>query len=126
MKIEFRKIGFEPKHFDLRLTGDDFDLQISGSLFRRSDGLIRLDSALKGKITLICDKSGDEFSKNISEKLSIFIKNGVYKEAREDSENLAVVEVFDNFVDLEAIFLGEIEAMRLDYHTKDDLAQNLD
>lgn len=126
MKIEFRKIGFEPKRFDLRLTGDDFDLQISGSLFRHSDGLIRLDSALKGKITLICDKSGDEFSKNISEKLSIFIKNGVYKEAREDSENLAVVEVFDNFVDLEAIFLGEIEAMRLDYHTKDDLAQNLD
>ena len=126
MKIEFRKIGFEPKHFDLRLTGDDFDLQISGSLFRRSDGLIRLDSALEGEIALICDKSGDEFSKNISEKLSIFIKNGVYKEAHEDSENLAVVEVFDNFVDLEAIFLGEIEAMRLDYHTKDDLAQNLD
>lgn len=126
MKIEFRKIGFEPKCFDLRLIGDDFDLQISGSLFRRSDGLIRLDSALKGKITLICDKSGDEFSKNISEKLSIFIKNGVYKEARDGEENLAVVEVFDNFVDLEAIFLGEIEAMRLDYHTKDDLAQNLD
>lgn len=125
MKIEFRKIGFEPKRFDLRLKGKDFNLQISGSLLRRSDGLVRLDSALEGEITLICDKSGDEFSKNISEKLSIFIKNGVYKEAREDKENLAVVEVFDNFVDLEAIFLGEIEAMRLDYHTKDDLAQNL-
>lgn len=125
MKIEFRKIGFEPKRFDLRLMGEDFDLQISGSLFRRSDGLIRLDSAFEGEMTLICDKSGDEFSKNISEKLSIFIKNGVYKEAHEGEENLAVVEVFDNFVDLEAIFLGEIEAMRLDYHTKDDLAQNL-
>lgn len=125
MKIEFRKIGFEPKCFDLRLKGKDFNLQISGSLLRRSDGLVRLDSALEGKITLICDKSGEEFSKNISEKLSIFIKNGVYKEAHEDKENLAVVEVFDNFVDLEAIFLGEIEAMRLDYHTKDDLAQNL-
>lgn len=125
MKIEFRKIGFEPKHFDLHLQDRDFDLQIRGSLFRRSDGLIRLDSAILGTMTLVCDKSGDEFSKNISEKVSIFIKNGIYKEAHEDGENLAVVEVFDNFVDLEAIFLGEIDTMRLDYHTKDDLAQNL-
>ena len=116
MKIEFRKIGFEPKCFDFSLRGGDFDLQISGSLLRRSDDLIRVDSTMKGEITLICDKSGDEFSKNISENISIFIKNGIYKETHEDAENLAVIEVFDKFVDLEAIFLGEIEAMRLDYH----------
>lgn len=122
MKIEFRKIGFEPKPFSLHLQDDDFDLNINGSICREQSNirgdLIKLDYTMNGTIKLICDRSGEEFTKNISENATIFIKNGYYEETHND-ENLAVVEVFDSVIDLNAIFLGEVESIKLDYHTQD-------
>lgn len=119
MKIEFRKIGFDKKPFSLDLKSDDFTININGSIYREQsgvrDGLIKLDSAMSGTIKLVCDISGEEFIKNIDEKVIIFVKNGYYEETHID-ENLAVVEVFDNFIDLDSIFLGEIESLKLDYH----------
>ncbi len=119
MKIEFRKIGFDKKPFSLDLKSDDFTININGSIYREQsgvrDGLIKLDSAMSGTIKLVCDISGEEFIKNIDEKVIIFVKNGYYEETHID-ENLAVVEVFDNFIDLNSIFLGEIESLKLDYH----------
>lgn len=119
MKIEFRKIGFDKKPFSLDLKSDDFTININGSIHREQnsvrDGLIKLDSTMSGTMKLVCDISGEEFIKNIDEKVVIFIKNGYYKETHID-ENLAVIEVFDNFIDLDSIFLGEIESLKLDYH----------
>lgn len=119
MKIEFRKIGFDKKPFSLDLKSDDFDIKINGSIYREQssvrDGLIKLDSTMSGTIKLVCDISGEEFIKDISEEVIIFVKNGYYEETHID-ENLAVVEVFDNFIDLDSIFLGEIESLKLDYH----------
>lgn len=119
MKIEFRKIGFDKKPFSLDLKSDDFTININGSIYREQsgvrDGLIKLDSTMSGTIKLVCDISGEEFIKNIDEKVIIFVKNGYYEETHID-ENLAVVEVFDNFIDLNSIFLGEIESLKLDYH----------
>lgn len=119
MKIEFRKIGFDKKPFSLDLKSDDFAININGSIHREQnsvrDGLIKLDSTMSGTMKLVCDISGEEFIKNIDEKVVIFIKNGYYKETHID-ENLAVIEVFDNFIDLDSIFLGEIESLKLDYH----------
>lgn len=121
MKIEFRKIGFEPKPFCLHLKSDDFDINIDGKLYKaqgslKSD-LIEIDFAMGGTIKLICDRSGDEFIKDISENSAIFVKNGFYEETH-NSENLAVIELFDNFIDLDSIFLAEIESLKLDYHTR--------
>lgn len=122
MKIEFRKIGFDKKPFSLDLKSDDFDIKINGSIYREQssvrDGLIKLDSTMSGTIKLVCDISGEEFIKDISEEVIIFVKNGYYEETHID-ENLAVVEVFDNFIDLDSIFLGEIESLKLDYHRID-------
>lgn len=119
MKIEFRKIGFDKKPFSLDLKSDDFTININGSIYREQSGvrggLIKLDSTMSGTIKLVCDISGEEFIKNIDEKVIIFVKNGYYEETHID-ENLAVVEVFDNFIDLDSIFLGEIESLKLDYH----------
>lgn len=119
MKIEFRKIGFDKKPFSLDLKSDDFTININGSIYKEQsgvrDGLIKLDSTMSGTIKLVCDISGEEFIKNIDEKVIIFVKNGYYEETHID-ENLAVVEVFDNFIDLDSIFLGEIESLKLDYH----------
>ena len=124
MKIEFRKIAFEPKNFALNLKDDDFDIAIKGTILRTSDDLIKIDSHLSGKIQLICDRSGEEFMKDLDLHLVLFAKNGKWSENKREShsesdENLAVIEIFDNFVDLDAIFLGEIESIKLDYHTKD-------
>lgn len=124
MKIEFRKIAFEPKNFALNLKDDDFDIAIKGTILRTSDDLIKIDSHLSGEIQLICDRSGEEFMKDLDLHLVLFAKNGKWKQNKHEShnesdENLAVIEIFDNFVDLDAIFLGEIESIKLDYHTKD-------
>ncbi|MGX2983311.1 hypothetical protein [Helicobacter sp. 23-1045] len=118
MKIEFRKIGFEAKPFNLRLQGDDFEVQISGSLQRMQSNLIKIDSAILGEMRVICDRSGEIFSEKISEKTAIFVKNGAYN-SNDDSQNLAVIEVFDDFINLDEIFLGEIESLKLDYHIKE-------
>ena len=124
MKIEFRKIAFEPKNFALNLKDDDFDIKIEGKILRTSDDLIKIISHLSGEIQLICDRSGEEFMKDLDLHLVLFAKNGKWSETKHESssesdENLAVIEIFDNFVDLDSIFLGEIESIKLDYHTKD-------
>lgn len=124
MKIEFRKIAFEPKNFALNLKDSDFDIAIKGTILRTSDDLIKIDSHLSGEIQLICDRSGEEFMKDLDLHLVLFAKNGKWSKKKHESysesdENLAVIEIFDNFVDLDAIFLGEIESIKLDYHTKD-------
>lgn len=124
MKIEFRKIAFEPKNFALNLKDDDFEIAIKGTILRTSDDLIKINSHLSGKIQLICDRSGEEFMKDLDLHLVLFAKNGKWSAIKHESsgesdENLAVIEIFDNFVDLDSIFLGEIESIKLDYHTKD-------
>ncbi|MGX3011811.1 hypothetical protein ACWIUD_09700 [Helicobacter sp. 23-1044] len=120
MKIEFRKIGFEAKPFNLHLQGDDFEVQISGALQRMQNesNLIKIDSAILGEMRVICDRSGEIFSEKINEKTAIFVKNGAYN-SNDDSQNLAVIEVFDDFINLDEIFLGEIESLKLDYHIKE-------
>lgn len=129
MKIEFRKIAPEPKNFALNLKDSDFDIKIEGKICRLENGLVKLDSTMSGEIALICDKSGEEFMKNLNLHLTLFVKNGLWQDSRREShillessesrdENLAVIEVFDNFIDLDSLFLGEIESIKLDYHTK--------
>ena len=134
MKIEFRKIAPEPKNFALNLKDSDFDIKIDGKICRLENGLVKLDSTMSGEIQLICDKSGEEFMKNLNLHLTLFVKNGLWQETHKNvsrreshilrdfdessDENLAVIEVFDNFVDLDSLFLGEIESIKLDYHTK--------
>lgn len=132
MKIEFRKIAIEPKKFTLNLKDSDFDIKIDGKISRLENGLVRLDSTMSGEIQLICDKSGEEFMKNLNLHLILFVKNGLWQDSRREShiihandfaessdENPAVIEVFDNFIDLDSLFLGEIESIKLEYHTKD-------
>ncbi len=142
MKIEFRKIALEPKNFALNLKDSDFDIQIKGKILRTSDDLVKIDSQMSGTIQLVCDRSGEEFIKDLDLHLVLFAKNGKWSDtnhkshksryeslgdsliesndfSESDDENLAVIEIFDNFVDLDSIFLGEIESIRLDYHTKD-------
>lgn len=128
MKIEFRKISPEPKSFALNLKDSDFDIKIEGKICKQENGLVKLDSTMSGEISLICDKSGKEFMKHLNLHLVLFAKNGLWSENNQQShifssksndDNLAVIEVLDDFIDLDAIFLGEIESLKLEYHTKD-------
>lgn len=122
MKIEFRKIAFEPKNFALNLKDSDFDIKITGTILRQSDDLIKITSHFSGEIALVCDRSGEEFMKDLDLDLVLFAKNGKWNETKREShgdENLAVIEIFENSIDLNEIFLGEIESIKLDYHTKD-------
>lgn len=120
MRIEIRKIGFEPKKFNFRFNSSSANVFLVGNLYRLPNGLIKLDSNLYGDIELICYLSGESFIKSINDNISFLIKNGIWK-PKDDyvSEDFDVLESFDGYIDLEKIVIGELESIRLDYHAKE-------
>lgn len=121
MKIEARKITSTPKKFTLNLNSQKHNVKIEGSFYKLTNGLIKIDSAIKGSINLICDLSGEDFVKNLDENITLFAKDGIWKNQinQVDCENFDVIEFFDGCIDLEFIFQSELESMQLDYHTKE-------
>ncbi|RDU65655.1 hypothetical protein [Helicobacter sp. MIT 14-3879] len=117
MKIEIRKISLEPKKFNLNLKDIDFDININGSICKLINGLIKIESNLIGKINVICDISGDEYTQNIDRALTLFANNGIWKNNDVD-DYCDVIEFFDSFINLDSIFISEIESIKLEYHIK--------
>lgn len=119
MKIEVRKISQEPKKFSLNLKDLDFDLNINGSIAKMKNSLLKIEANICGKISLICDKSGEEYIKDIDSNLTLFASSGIWNSNHID-ENFDVIEFFDDYIDLDSIFLSEVESIKLEYHSKED------
>jgi len=114
MRLEFRKITSSPKRFTL--TKDNVTL--SGEVCYKTSRLYELRGKLKGEMMLICDKSGEEFSYKVNDELVLYISDGIWNTQSQDIDTFDVVEFFDGFIDMDHILQGEIESIRLDYHTK--------
>lgn len=114
MKIETRKISSTPKSFSLALKGDFYDMKIDGEMLKLDNGLIEIHSQMSGEIDLICDKSGDEYTQKLDRNLILHAYNGEWSDRIYDS----VIEFRGDCIDLDSIFLGEIESIRFEYHTK--------
>ncbi len=120
MKIECRKITNEPRQFTLKLDDEGVSVEIYGSIYKMSNGLIKIDSNLIGSIDLVCDISGDNFTKKLNEHIIIFANNGIYNSNNHiNDDHFDVIEFFDGYVNLDSIFRGELESIKLEYHTKD-------
>lgn len=119
MKIEFRKISQEPKNFSLNLKDLDFDININGSIAKVKNNLLKIEASILGKINLICDRSGEEYIKDIDSTLTLFASQGMWNSNHID-EHFDVIEFFDSYIDLDSIFLSEIESIKLEYHSKED------
>ena len=115
MKIEFKKITHEPKEFSLSLN----ECSLQGRVWKVEKSLFCIDAHLSGSIELICDLSGEEYVQELDEKLNIKVSDGIYAPKPEDEE-FDVIEFFHGVLDLEELLRGELESIRLSYHSRGD------
>lgn len=116
MKISFQKIGDQPKNFSLQKD----ELLFSGNVIRVSQNLYKITSSLKGEVLCICDRSGEEFFKEIKEDLTLHISNGIWDmQSQDKGDGLDVIEFFDGFIDFEYILQSEISSIQMQYHIKE-------
>lgn len=115
MKIDFKKLTKEPKNFSF----EAFGCKLEGKVWKIDFSLYGLEALLSGTVELICDRSGEAFSRELREEFALRISDGIYT-PREDDEEFDVIEFFDGFIDMESLLEGELESIRLGYHTKDD------
>lgn len=120
MKIDIRKINKDGKKFSLKFVNDNDDIVFTGSIARVSNDTFKMEADIVGSITLVCDLSGDDFLDMLNEKVYILFKSGLwngYKKQREYDE-YDVIELFDDYIDMDYILYSELESIRLSYHIK--------
>lgn len=123
MKIEIRKINFEPKKINFRFKDNGTNISLIGELYRIDNGLVKLDSIIQGDIELTCYLSGELFVKSINDNISFLIKDGIWDPKHNKNFNyddFDVFESFDGYIDLQKIVISELESIKLDYHAKDN------
>ncbi len=114
MRIQARKISSTPKSFSLQKDG----ISLNGYIKEVQKGLFILQGKLSGKISLICDISGEEYDKELDEDLVLHISDGLWDMQSQSLDTFDVIEFFDGFIDLDFILQSEIESIKLDYHHK--------
>lgn len=115
MRFEFRKISQKPKAFAIAHENAHFE----GKIWHKEERLYELEAHIGGSIELICDRSGEEYIKQLDEHLHYLLCDGLY-ESELGNDALEVVEFFDGFADIEFLLQSELESIRLEYHTKDE------
>lgn len=115
MRIEFRKISQKPKPFAIAFK----NVQFEGQIWHKEAQLYGLKAHLAGSIELLCDRSGEEYTKTLDEHFYYLLSDGYY-ESELGNDELEVVEFFDGFADIEFLLYSELESIRLEYHTKDE------
>lgn len=102
------------------VQSDDGKVQLEGFLScdKSHFNLLKLKGVLNGTITLICDRSGEEYEKMLDESLEFYLSDGVVHLESENFED--IIECENGNIDLDAILSSELEMIRCDYHTKDD------
>lgn len=119
MRIEFRKITHTPKLIDVTKSNDIESITLKGELARLDSKLVKFSGTLSGRLNLICVRSGQEFSKEISQDLVLYFADGIYKMQSQSEIDLDVIEFFEGFIDFDFIVNSEIESIRLDYNVKE-------
>lgn len=109
MKIFFDKISATP----LKFTTENGSLKFSGSLSRKASGEVLLLGAIAGGLSHFCDSCGSEILLNLNEKIELILNKGIYKD--DEHKVLDVIEIFSDEINLDEIFISEIEAYKSDY-----------
>lgn len=107
--MPFQKILEKGLPFELKKD----DLKFFGNLKRKDSQLICCNSKIVGFMTHNCDRCGNDIVLNLDEDINLSISNGVYKHNENEFED--VIEFFDDNINLEDIFISEIEAYKSDY-----------
>ncbi|PAF45708.1 hypothetical protein [Helicobacter sp. 11S02629-2] len=125
--LEFRKIGKTKKEVDYRLDSNSASfldplesVNLKGEIFfDEGTKLVKFEGEFSATLNLVCVRSGEEFIKNITIPLTLYISDGIYDSKDSNNEYiLDIIEFFNGYVDLKEICLSEVESIRLDYHIK--------
>lgn len=82
----------------------------------RSD-FLKVNAGLTGELDLICDISGEEYTKKLDESLEFYLSDGVVNLNSDNFDD--VFECGGGIIDFEEILKSEIESIICDYHTKE-------
>lgn len=110
MQIAFKKVIKEGLDFSLEKDG----LNFFGKVYAKPNGLVQCVGNIKGSVEHVCDRCGDDVDLDLDESIDIFISNGIYKNS--ETDQIDVVEFYEDFIDFGDILDSEIEAFKSDYH----------
>lgn len=108
MKIDFTKIGCNPKPFELSL--DSVDLKCTLKSLR--DDTVALNGKISGKIDTHCDRCGRDYCLNLDSDLKLTLSDRVLS----DKADLDIIEFLNGVVDINYILESEINAIKSTYH----------
>jgi len=117
MKVEFRKIPFEPKAFSFSSDSVDFE----GTFCKISSTLAKFNAKLSGTTIVSCYKCGDDMNLKLSETIDFIVSDGIYSD---DKHEETVVEVDNNIIDFEELINSEISSINTDFHICDKCKNN--
>ncbi len=108
MNIQFDKVGTTPKPFVCTLEG----FTLKGTLKKSGYHRVALVSALEGEISLVCDRCGKHYKKQLKSPLSLTLSDEMCK----DKEDLDIIEFLDGVIDITYILESEMNLQKSVYH----------
>ena len=108
MKIQFDKVGNTAKPFRCA----EGKLTLSGTLKKSAHHRVSLVSTLEGEMSLLCDRCGKQYIKQIKNPLALTLSDVMCK----DKEDLDIIEFLDGVIDLTYILKSEIDIQKSIYH----------
>lgn len=118
MKIEFKKISFQKKPFELFYEEGESKVRFHGEFFKEEQKSVIIEGVIEGPLELVCDRTGVDYVEVIHDTLKMKITDGLYKGFDKDFD---IIESYDGSVDFKALLEMEIEAIRNEYHAVDEI-----
>lgn len=113
MRIEFKRVPFQEKPFELTHEEEGHTLRFFGQFVKESPSVVMIIARMEGELSVVSDLTGEQYYETIREEIKFKIHDGPYRGFDKDYD---IIESFDGFVDFDEIFAMEIEAIRSDYH----------
>jgi len=107
LKIDFRKIPSQSKHFELSKNL----IKFYGSFSKVKTNLVKIDGKIEGGVLLNCSRCGIEFNKSLEQKLEILVSDGPVN--HHELNNFDIIEM-ENYIDFDFIVESEIESIKSD------------
>ena len=108
MKIELKKIPFNPKEFETSFNG----LTLKGIFYKENHHLVKIEATLSGEVEVDCNICADTYTKKIKENLKLIITDKIYNGFDKEYD---VIEINSNIIDFDDIITSEIESIKLDF-----------
>jgi uncharacterized metal-binding protein YceD (DUF177 family) len=108
LKIELKKIPFNPKDFRAEFNG----IVLEGIFYKETPNIAKIEANLHGKVEVDCNRCAESFEKEINEDLKLIITDKIFNGF---DENYDVIEINSNIVDFDDIISSEIESIKLDF-----------